>query len=125
MDCPKCQFDNREGVKFCEECGAKLELICSDCGAEIPLGRKFCGECGHSFTAPSVPPPGDLSPEDEIAKIQRYRAQGLADKILSQGDKIEGERKNVTYHLRSPPGSSPPLCSVGSSVSLGPKAYRP
>jgi len=22
MKCPKCQFDNREGAKFCEECGA-------------------------------------------------------------------------------------------------------
>ncbi|NIO19513.1 MAG: zinc-ribbon domain-containing protein, partial [Candidatus Aenigmarchaeota archaeon] len=38
MKCPKCQFDNREGVKFCEECGAKMELECPNCGAKIPLG---------------------------------------------------------------------------------------
>jgi predicted amidophosphoribosyltransferase len=33
MKCPKCQFDNREGIKFCEECGAKMELKCPKCGA--------------------------------------------------------------------------------------------
>ncbi len=28
MKCPKCESDNREGVKFYEECGAKFELEC-------------------------------------------------------------------------------------------------
>ncbi|PLX49079.1 MAG: hypothetical protein C0611_10440 [Desulfobacteraceae bacterium] len=46
VKCPKCKFENREGVKFCEECGAKFELVCPVCKANIPLGRKFCGECG-------------------------------------------------------------------------------
>ncbi|MHC4687611.1 MAG: zinc-ribbon domain-containing protein, partial [Planctomycetota bacterium] len=49
MKCPKCQFDNREGVKFCEKCGAKMELVCPNCGAEVPLDRQFCGECGHDL----------------------------------------------------------------------------
>ena len=31
MKCPKCQFENREEIKFCEECGAKMELICPVC----------------------------------------------------------------------------------------------
>jgi hypothetical protein len=44
MKCPDCRFDNRGGVKFCEECGAELELKCPNCKAKIPLGRKFCGE---------------------------------------------------------------------------------
>jgi uncharacterized membrane protein YvbJ len=25
MKCPKCESDKREGVKYCEECGAKFE----------------------------------------------------------------------------------------------------
>jgi len=61
MQCPKCQFENREGIKFCEECGAKFELECPACRANIPLGRKFCGECGHDFTKPSKPFPKELS----------------------------------------------------------------
>jgi len=50
MKCPKCQFENREGVDFCEECGAKFELECPNCEAKIPLGRKFCGKCGYALT---------------------------------------------------------------------------
>ncbi|MBW1820522.1 MAG: zinc ribbon domain-containing protein [Deltaproteobacteria bacterium] len=38
MKCPECQFENREGVKFCEECGATFELECPACKAKIPSG---------------------------------------------------------------------------------------
>ena len=36
MQCPECQFDNREGVKFCEECGSEFEFECPACKANIP-----------------------------------------------------------------------------------------
>ena len=26
MKCPNCQFENKEGAKFCKECGTELEL---------------------------------------------------------------------------------------------------
>ena len=96
MKCSECQFDNREGVKFCEECGAKLELKCPNCDANIPPGRKFCGECGQNLTLSSEPAPKDLSFDEKIDKIQRYLPKGLTEKILSQRDRIEGERKQVT-----------------------------
>jgi class 3 adenylate cyclase/tetratricopeptide (TPR) repeat protein len=96
MKCPKCQSENREGIKFCEECGAKLELECPACKAKIPLGKNFCGACGHKLSSPSDPPPKDLSFDEKIQKIQRYLPQGLTEKILSQRDRIEGERKQVT-----------------------------
>ena len=96
MKCPKCQFDNRDGVKFCEECGARMELECPKCGTKIPLDRKFCGECGHNLTTPSAPVAKELSFNEKIDKIQRYLPKGLTEKILSQRDKIEGERKQVT-----------------------------
>ena len=96
MKCQKCQFENREGIKFCEECGAKMELKCPKCGAEVPLGRKFCGECGHDLTLPSKPVPKELSFDEKLAKIQRYLPKDLTQKILAQRDKIEGERKQVT-----------------------------
>ena len=96
MKCPKCQADNREGIKFCEECGAKMELKCPKCGAEILLGKKYCGECGHDLTLPSRPIPKELSFDEKLAKIQRYLPKDLTQKILAQRDKIEGERKQVT-----------------------------
>ena len=55
MECPECQFDNREGVKFCEECGIKFEIECPACSTKIPLDTKFCGECGQNLSKLAVP----------------------------------------------------------------------
>jgi len=96
MKCPKCRFENREGVKFCEKCGTKLELVCPHCKAKIPLDREFCGECGHDLRVPSEQPLKDLSFDEKLEKIQRYLPGGLTEKILAQRGKIEGERKQVT-----------------------------
>jgi class 3 adenylate cyclase/tetratricopeptide (TPR) repeat protein len=54
MNCPKCHAENREGMKFCEQCGTKMELQCPNCKAAIPLGKKFCGECGHRLAEPTA-----------------------------------------------------------------------
>ena len=71
MKCPKCQFENPEGAKFCIECGQDLNSA-----SNAPLKT--------------------LSFEEKLEKIQRYLPQGLTKKILNQKDKIEGERKQVT-----------------------------
>ena len=89
MQCPKCQFENREEVVFCEECGAKLELECPNCEAKLPLGRKFCGKCGYNLKlakdpskVPSEPNPRIFSP--------------AAEKSSFDAASIVGERKHVT-----------------------------
>ncbi len=96
MKCPNCQFDNRAGIRFCEKCGLKLELVCPACGAKIPPDRQFCGECGHNLTLPPKLVPKELSFEEKLAKIQRYLPKDLTQKILAQRGKIEGEQKQVT-----------------------------
>ena len=96
MKCPSCQSENPEGIKFCGECGAKLERICPSCNSPNPPKFKFCGECGHDLTKPEEAPPKDLSFDEKLDKIQRYLPKGLTEKILSQRNKIEGERKQVT-----------------------------
>ena len=50
MNCPKCDGDNREGVRFCEERGAKMEINRPSCAAIIRSGKKLCGECGHRLS---------------------------------------------------------------------------
>ena len=90
MKCPKCRFYNREGVRFCEECGTKLELVCPNCGANIPLVRRFCGECGQDLRELKEAPAIDYS------QPQSYTPKFLADKILKTRSTIEGERKLVT-----------------------------
>jgi hypothetical protein len=96
MKCPKCEHDNREGVKFCEKCGAKMEFVCPNCGAKIPLDTEFCGGCGSKLSQPFEPTPKESSFEEKLEKIQRYLPKGLTKKILSQKNRIEGERKQVT-----------------------------
>ena len=63
---------------------------------KIFLNDKFCGECGHPLSAPSKPTPKDLTFDEKIAKIQKYLPGNLTEKILSQRERIEGERKQVT-----------------------------
>lgn len=51
--CPNCDTVNPEGVKFCQECGTRLNqstrVKCQECGAEFTAGTRFCGECGRQL----------------------------------------------------------------------------
>jgi rRNA maturation endonuclease Nob1 len=47
--CPKCKKPVAEGLKFCEECGAKLTVSCQKCALEYPVGKKFCSSCGEKL----------------------------------------------------------------------------
>ena len=96
MLCPKCQFENREGAIFCGKCGAGLSLVCPKCNTENSPENSFCDKCGHNLTLPLESVPKDLSFDEKLTKIQKYLPKGLTEKILSQKDRIEGERKQVT-----------------------------
>jgi class 3 adenylate cyclase len=90
MQCPECQFENREGAKFCKECGEKLELACQKCGTRLSPYSKFCDECGTELVAFKKAPPVSYS------EPQSYTPKHLADKILTSRSNIEGERKIVS-----------------------------
>ncbi len=90
MKCPKCGFENPEGMQFCGKCGAKLGRICPQCNSSNPPDFEFCGTCGHDITETKVAPPIDYS------QPQTYTPKFLADKILNSRSSIEGERKLVT-----------------------------
>lgn len=46
--CKQCQSQLREGAKFCDHCGATVEqkLVCKQCQSELREGAKFCDACG-------------------------------------------------------------------------------
>jgi len=46
VKCSACEAENKDGAKFCNECGAPLSLRCPHCGSGVRAGQKFCDECG-------------------------------------------------------------------------------
>src|SRR2546428_9110023 len=56
MTCAHCGAENREGRKFCSECGTALAVSCPSCGAANEPGEKFCGDCGAALAALAEPP---------------------------------------------------------------------
>ena len=113
MKCPKCQTENEQTRRFCRECGTKFSVICPDCNFENGSGDEFCGECGHNLGVLSKPIPKELSFDEKLNKIQRYLPSGLTEKILSQRDKIEGERKQVTVMFCDLEGFTPLVEKLG------------
>src|SRR6266511_1809820 len=97
MKCPRCQHENPAGVKFCGECGERLESACPACGASNPPGNKFCGQCGAALVqAPSA---------TKFASPETYTPKHLAEKILTSKSALEGERKQVTVLFADLKGS--------------------
>ncbi len=61
--CPKCGTANRQGSKFCNECGTPLPatgLRCPMCGALNPVGNLYCDHCSARLI-----PAEKVSPEEE------------------------------------------------------------
>ena len=98
MRCPKCQAENREGRRFCAECGASLNLACPSCGFSNEAGEKFCGGCGQPLASPQQVATKFSSPEV-------YTPKHLAEKILTSKSALEGERKQVTVLFADMKGS--------------------
>ena len=45
--CPKCEFENPNNHKYCQQCGTSLtHRDCPHCGAEVTWSDKECYNCG-------------------------------------------------------------------------------
>jgi class 3 adenylate cyclase len=95
MQCPRCQAQNDEAARFCEDCGAKLELACPSCGAGVTPGKRFCRSCGAGLTTEPT----------RFASPQAYTPKHLAERILTSKAALEGERKQVTVLFADLKGS--------------------
>src|SRR5207342_1152049 len=87
MTCPSCGTENREGRKFCSECGTALASACPSCGAPNEPGEKFCGDCGHAL----VEDPPETPPRPAVAAERRLVSVLFADLVgfttLSERDR--------------------------------------
>ena len=92
MTCPRCHTENREGARFCRECGRTGEAVCAGCGTPVEAGSKFCDRCGAPLAATPAPP----AAAPRFASPERYTPKHLAERILTSKAALEGERKQVT-----------------------------
>lgn len=118
MICPKCSFENRLGINFCEECGEPLlkESIttktverseadhflsgkCPSCGFINRYGVNYCEECGERIkqetSMPDQPQPktevkpiGDLNPE--VQKTGITNGQIFEPRHSKLGERVSG-----------------------------------
>jgi len=101
MQCPRCQVENREGARFCRDCGETLGVVCPGCGTKVEAGSKFCDSCG----APLAIAPASQSIAPRFISPDSYTPQHLANKILTSKSALEGERKQVTVLFADLKGS--------------------
>src|SRR5262245_17671083 len=97
MTCPRCRHENPATVKFCGECGARLDVACAACRAPNPPANKFCHECGA--------PMGSKPSAGLLSSPEAYTPKHLAEKILTSKAALEGERKQVTVLFADLKGS--------------------
>ncbi len=100
MTCPACGHDNREAASFCDSCGRPLESRCAACGQSLRPGARFCDGCGTNLTAIASPPAA--APRAPAS----YTPHHLAERILSEGRALRGERKEVTVLFVDVQGST-------------------
>ena len=98
MKCSRCNYDNRAGAKFCEECAAPLDRVCASCGALVSSTAKFCPECAHPIGKAAAA-------REQFDAPERYTPKHLAEKILTSKSALEGERKQVTVLFADLKGS--------------------
>jgi class 3 adenylate cyclase/tetratricopeptide (TPR) repeat protein len=96
MQCPRCQAQNEQAAKFCEDCGARLEAVCPSCGQPVGTGKKFCRSCGASLI---------VADRSRFTSPESYTPKHLAEKILTSKAALEGERKQVTVLFADLKGS--------------------
>lgn len=60
--CPICGTSNREGSRFCNECGRRLDgtTRCPSCGLDNPGNSRFCSGCGGTLPGPVAAEPASL-----------------------------------------------------------------
>ncbi len=101
MNCLGCRVENREGARFCRECGAAFGATCSSCGARVEPRSKFCDGCG----APLAAAPAPRATPTRFDSPESYTPQHLIEKILTSKSALEGERKQVTVLFADLKGS--------------------
>ena len=117
MNCPKCNYELKDGSKFCSSCGEKIEEekkeeevkdtphFCSECGAQLKDDSKFCSSCGKKLVEDKkeevVEEEKELLPKsEEILKAEAFSKSNIG-KTTVNVDNIKSYNKyNSNYNVK-------------------------
>jgi class 3 adenylate cyclase/predicted ATPase len=98
--CSSCGASNREGRKFCAECGTPLSVACAACGAANEPGERFCGECGAPLTADApAAAPAREAPAAERRLVSVLFADLVGFTTLSESRDAEEVRELLSRYF--------------------------
>ncbi len=115
MTCSSCGASNREGRKFCAECGSPLTAACPSCGAANEPGERFCGECGTELTAEAAGRPPRGAGRRAPARLRPLRRPGRLHHALGVARRRGGARAPLAL-LRHVPAADRALRRHGREV---------
>jgi class 3 adenylate cyclase len=116
LQCPKCLIENPQDHIFCLECGGKACCPALIAAAELfptNSAANAAARLGFKNHTQGTCPPQDLS------QLQRYLPEGLAQKILSQKERIQGEMRQVTVMFCDMEGFTPIAEKIGPEGVYG------
>src|SRR5258707_9294037 len=90
--CPNCQTVNRDGARFCDNCGQALPSACPRCGTLNRAGARFCDNCGErlaaadaSTAAAAAPPVQALASAAQAASLPpQAQAGGVSSQLQAR-----------------------------------------
>ena len=100
MLCPQCQHENREGARFCSECGAAFPIRCAACGAVAPPGSKYCDCCGEIWEAVEAPASLIDAALELPARLEEAQRQLAMLRLLLARDRAVDEEAPASIPLR-------------------------
>jgi class 3 adenylate cyclase/tetratricopeptide (TPR) repeat protein len=138
MNCPHCQFANPPGMKFCGECGARLQRLCGRCGSESPAGFKFCGACGAPLGSADLPAaaaeplaaqaPGSPAPLAPVTALNAGSAVAAVVPALPGTETAAGAAPPAAAAVAAPqpvPPQAPAPNRVLPQAAAAPSPYTP
>jgi tetratricopeptide (TPR) repeat protein len=122
MNCKSCGAELKENIKFCPQCGIKVEPdICPKCNAPIKAGVKFCPQCGTKVNAQG----NDLSPTEKAGQrnppstpVQHKKVEVSPDDITRSEELIIKGSKLIDKEKYDEA-----LKVLNESISLNPNNY--
>ncbi len=103
--CQNCGYENKDKMKFCTNCGTKLEKetlslkkeenenrFCEECGHPIELGQIFCENCGNRVNhEEEIPEEVEEEQELEESKVEEEESWKDEEHEVEVSEETEGE----------------------------------